>query len=221
MLETSILGIDHHLSEAQYGQLLQLCPAEKREKIAELRRFEDRERSLLGDVLARTMIGRAANMAPSLIACAYPKQGKPHPLNMPGMHFNISHAGAYVACSLSDRTVGVDIEEIRGAKLNIAERFFCPAEVQYIKAQPADRQATAFCEIWTKKEAYMKYKGEGLGLALDAFDVCQDMPGIYFQRVFENADCICHVCTEYSQPSQTAYLDVSDFIRTFSDCPGA
>jgi len=62
-------------------------------------------------------------------------------IGSPHIHFNISHAGHYVACVISDEPVGIDIEIIKSVDLRIAERFFALEETTYIIA---DKQANRF-----------------------------------------------------------------------------
>jgi 4'-phosphopantetheinyl transferase len=69
--------------------------------------------------------------------------------------------------------VGIDLERIRFdlAVAEIAERFFSRREVAMLRVFPTDVQRQAFFRCWTRKEAYIKARGEGLSLPLDQFDV--------------------------------------------------
>ena len=50
----------------------------------------------------------------------------------------------------------------------VADRFYHPNERDYVRSAPD--QPFAFCEIWTRKEAYLKMTGEGISTDLTAFD---------------------------------------------------
>jgi 4'-phosphopantetheinyl transferase len=106
----------------------------------------------------------------------YGPQGKPRlvPTADDALRFNVSHSDGlalYAVCR--DRELGVDVERIRpGLELAaIAERFFSPGEAAVLRALPQALLTTAFFNGWTRKEAYLKAKGDGLSLPLDQFDV--------------------------------------------------
>jgi 4'-phosphopantetheinyl transferase len=71
------------------------------------------------------------------------------------------------------RRVGVDVEMVRtdfsGEK--IAERFFSPPEVTELRNLPPAVQDEGFFLCWTRKEAYIKARGEGLQIPLKSFHV--------------------------------------------------
>ena len=95
---------------------------------------------------------------------AYNSQGKPYFLSNREIFFNISHSSNYVACAISDRPVGIDIEGGRKARQNLAKRFFDESEASWINECQSEER---FFRIWTLKEAYGKATGKGV---LDILD---------------------------------------------------
>lgn len=108
--------------------------------------------------------------------------GKPY-LQETDIHFNISHSGDLKILAIAETPVGVDIEKVRKADLRVAKRF-CENEYNYITEKDSEHR---FFEIWTKKEAYLKYKGTGLRGGLDSFDVfslSEDITTFRFKEYF-------------------------------------
>lgn len=90
------------------------------------------------------------------------------------LQFNLSHTegdGLLGVAAQSD--LGVDIESIRPAieTENLARRYFSPREVADLLATPAMDRGRRFFEFWAAKESYVKGRGLGLHIPLDAFDV--------------------------------------------------
>ena len=69
--------------------------------------------------------------------------------------------------------MGVDLERTRPlAEIDqIAGRFFSPREKADLCSLEAGLREEAFYRCWTRKEAYVKARGQGLSLALSQFDV--------------------------------------------------
>ena len=96
--------------------------------------------------------------------------GKPYVRDHEGWQFNISHIDGLIVIAVADCPIGIDVEKIREPDYRIAKRFFTKAENEYIDSDVEGRDVRFF-EIWTKKEAYIKYTGKGLREGLKSFDV--------------------------------------------------
>ena len=138
---------------------LSLLPVERQERIARYRFEKDKLLSLFAGLLIRRAIGEDTIL--------FGEHGKPYTEN--GICFSVSHSGAVAAIALDDTQIGMDVERIPDEdRLKIADRFFHPSERAYVN--DADDPRRAFCEIWTRKEAYLKMTGEGISSDLTAFD---------------------------------------------------
>lgn len=127
----------------------------------------------------RSILARYTGLRPQDLSFQASQYGKPFlapgiPYTHAALNFNLSHSGelGLVAVTL-ERRVGVDIEQVRPefADGSIAQRFFSPGEVRALRALPPGEQTAAFFRCWTRKEAFVKARGEGLSLSLDSFDV--------------------------------------------------
>lgn len=90
----------------------------------------------------------------------------------PGVRFNLSHTAGMIALLLhGEADHGVDVEHIRRETdmESVARRVFTEAEQASIRAQPDERRADRFYELWTLKEAFIKAKGAGLAMPLQQF----------------------------------------------------
>jgi 4'-phosphopantetheinyl transferase len=94
-----------------------------------------------------------------------------------GLHFNLSHSADRGLIGWAwERQIGVDIERWRALhdEAALVRRFFSPAEVAAYEGLPPATRPVGFFHCWTRKEAYVKAVGRGLGLPLDSFDVSVD-----------------------------------------------
>ena len=136
-------------------------------------RFErDRSRYIVGRALLRGLLAGYLETAPWKPEFQYGQFRKP--MLRDGPWFNLSHSGPVALYAFtSTGEIGIDVELDNGdfTRERIAERFFSPAEVSVLRSLPPELQPRAFLTCWTRKEAFIKARGDGLSLALDSFDV--------------------------------------------------
>jgi 4'-phosphopantetheinyl transferase len=137
---------------------------------------EDRRHFIAARGLLRTILGRYLKIDPRRLRFCYSLYGKPALLGESGKvySFNLSHSyGLLLVAITRGREIGIDVECIRAesAGQEIAERFFAPNEVAKLFSLPKDQKDEAFFRCWTRKEAYVKAKGDGLTIPLDQFEV--------------------------------------------------
>ena len=163
MMRLYRININHFEDPLQKKELLDLVGTERRKKVIRYRMPDDRKRSLGAGIIIQKILNDNGLSENSL---KYSENEKPFVNNI---FFNVSHAGDYVVGVLSDCEVGCDIEKVVSAPLEVAEHYFNPGELEYIKSeQDKDR---AFFTLWTLKESYMKMTGRGMSLLLDSFEI--------------------------------------------------
>jgi 4'-phosphopantetheinyl transferase len=137
-------------------------------------RFErHRLRYVVGRGQLRSLLARYLRAQPAQLRFEYGEFEKPA-LASSDVHFNLAHSGDVVLFAFTRAAeVGIDVEleEARPRDERIAERFFSPVEVATLRSLPSSERARAFLRCWTRKEAFLKARGDGLQLALDTFDV--------------------------------------------------
>jgi 4'-phosphopantetheinyl transferase len=141
------------------------------EKIDTYKSIKNKQRKLMGEMLAFKALKESFNLSDEEIIFTYGEKGKPMLKDSTDKFFNISHSGKWVICAVSDKEVGIDIEIIKKAKLNVASRFFTPLEIKALNSLEGDQQNALFFTFWTVKESYLKYLGTGLTKPLSSFDV--------------------------------------------------
>jgi 4'-phosphopantetheinyl transferase len=91
-----------------------------------------------------------------------------------GLQFNLSHSHQMALLAFTrGRNVGVDIEYMRPDVEfeQLARHFFSPTECAVLLDMASVLRKETFYNCWTRKEAYIKARGEGLSIPLDMFDV--------------------------------------------------
>jgi 4'-phosphopantetheinyl transferase len=134
-----------------------------------------RREFLLARGMARTVLAAYTGTPPAALRFMADAFGKPllcAPADDPSIHFNLSHSHGVIVCAVAlGRQVGIDVESVARQIecLDLAERYFAPAEVAHLRTLHVDERQVAFFAIWTLKEAFVKATGHGLNFPLDAF----------------------------------------------------
>jgi 4'-phosphopantetheinyl transferase len=150
------------------------------DEVAKANRFvkpRDRLRFITARGILRELLAAYVDEPASALKFDYGAFGKPI-LRAAGlrksMRFNLSHSHDLSLYAFSGfREVGVDIELLRPdfAGEEIASRFFAPQEVADLLTLPPELRVEGFFNCWTRKEAYVKARGDGLQVPLDGFHV--------------------------------------------------
>lgn len=159
------------LSEKEYNKWFSLMNEDKRQKVIRFRFEDDKKRSVAGEMLAKKAIAEWCDVPVEEIMFSLAENGKPFAENA-DVQFNISHSGNIVVCAVDERPVGIDVEQIRHIDLKISKRIytdeelcylfgFCPSDDDF-KASPDEGMLLRFFELWTAKEANLKYTGTGI-----------------------------------------------------------
>jgi len=153
-----------------------LAPDEK-SRAARFIFARDRNHFIAARGILRTLLGAYLQRSAADVGFLYGPQNKPaiHSGSAePPIHFNLSHShGLAIYAFAQRREVGIDLEMIQPAFAGeeIAERFFSSQELAELRSLPPQLRADGFFLCWTRKEAYMKARGTGMGIPLDSFDV--------------------------------------------------
>jgi len=183
----SLPVLSHH--EVHVWCILLRGPQQEIQNLAEILTEDERERAnrfhleeirnhfIVARGVLRIILGCYLQVEPSNLRFKYGPYGKPalDDKTLAGeLCFNLSHCAGIGLCAFTrSRAVGIDVERLcpGGIDWQIGEGFFSRKEMAALRALPEDQQDEGFFNCWTRKEAYIKARGEGLSILLDSFDV--------------------------------------------------
>jgi 4'-phosphopantetheinyl transferase len=158
--------------------------AEEERRMAAFHREADRVRFGYAHLALRLVLGDLLGRPPGSLRFARdtcPCCGGPHGrpvLAGPGRayEFSVSHGGDQVMIGVARSPVGVDVEPVpTAASVTDLAPVLHPAEQRSLAASGG--APAVFARLWTRKEAYLKGLGTGLGRALDKDDLTASPPG--------------------------------------------
>ena len=182
-----------------------LSPIEH-ERAAKFKFPNDREHFLLRHYLLKLILCEYCDCQPHELKFRYNNYNKPF-INIPEfkeLKFNMSSSDDLMMIGLCKQNdIGIDVEKIRetGNLEHIALENFSERELEYLNSK-LDK-TTAFFNIWTRKEAFIKAVGKGIYFPLKLFCVDVDPSGSY-----ENMTILKHPVE--SKRWRTIAIKVSD-----------
>jgi 4'-phosphopantetheinyl transferase len=164
------------VSDLEYVRLARALSPDEVCRALRLRTAPARRHFVVARGILRLILSRYLAVHPAALRFADGGHGKPvlAGVGAAGPHFNVSHSGSLALYALSTGgPVGVDVEHVR---LDLdweepAALFLSRREDAALRELPPSDRRASFFSCWTRKEAILKARGDGLQAPLDAFDV--------------------------------------------------
>lgn len=120
--------------------------------------------------VARRWLATRLDLAPDALGFVRTAHGRPMLQSPAGFDCNWSHSGERLAIALGQGLqVGIDIERERPRPraLELARRYFTPAEAAWLATRGERARSRDFLRLWCAREAVLKAHGRGLAFGLD------------------------------------------------------
>ncbi|SEA64097.1 4'-phosphopantetheinyl transferase [Oribacterium sp. KHPX15] len=136
---------------------------DRRKKVDRYRFYKDKALGTFAYILLRYALKKEYGIEekPKLI---YDSSGKPY-IDGSDICFNFSHCENAVACVVDKKTVGIDLQNYTETLIQVKKRFLTEKEMKLFDGSGEENEAgviRTLARIWTLKEAYGKYRGDGL-----------------------------------------------------------
>ncbi len=199
MIVVYLCKVNVNIVEENFSSFLKVVSVAKKKRILKQKEQQNACNMLIVEILAKVVIKKTFGIDIAQQEFAYTEYGKPYLLNYPNVHFNISHSGEYVACAVSNKPIGVDIQKIGKYDPDVAKRVCNEKELEQI--ENSSDKASEFTKLWTQKEAVLKMHGTGItgGNIKD----CLDNHNVKSERIEDYWISVCaNISTKYRNEEQ-------------------
>lgn len=174
-------------SETEYESAFESLPAWRQEKAEKLKKTEDKKLSVFAFSLALSMLSQYLRKSCEEIEISPDEKGK---LRVSGesVSLSISHSFPFIAVAVHSREVGVDIECPRKVSRAVMKRALSEEEISYVtedvdlREKLSPKESKRFLRLWTMKEAYLKFTGEGLSGGLQNVNTINEKGEVSLER---------------------------------------
>lgn len=152
------------LSEENRAPFMNTLSDERKARVENAKREETKASLMASELLLREVL--RANYGITELNLKTNEYGKPYLADRDDLHFNVSHSGTKVVCTVSNVECGVDIEKVDAPHdiMGVANKFFSTPEYSAMHLSPNPKEA--FCRLWTLRESYVKMRGKGFNIGL-------------------------------------------------------
>jgi 4'-phosphopantetheinyl transferase len=188
--EVHVWRADLRVIPAEMEELFGTLSSGERARAATFKFPRDQERFMVSRGILRQVLARYLHQSASELHLCNGPFGKPALSDVPGveaLQFNLSHSHNLAVFAVARREeIGIDLERVEPFPAGdlVSRRSFTRDEVRFLRAVSQDRQLEEFFGSWTRKEAYLKARGEGLSLRIDTLSVPTSSAGsvTFFDR---------------------------------------
>ena len=181
---------EFHLELADVSEAdIEILSDRERQRAARLRDTQVRQKWVLGRGYLRRLLASYLGIVPDDVVLGEGKFGKPF-LRQEcghGIRFNLTHSDSLMLIAIGfDREVGLDLENMHtfSEMETVARQYFSSLEYQQWQTLPIPDRTPGFYRCWTRKEAYLKARGEGFHRSSTKFSVAllpDDMPQVLWR----------------------------------------
>lgn len=173
------------------SELRRLLSPDERARADRFRTADDRARFVAARAALRRILARYTGEEPERLRFAYAAWGKPRLESTAGarIEFNVSHCDELAVYAFAaGRQLGIDVERIVPVSENderLSRSWLSERELVEMSTMGPAARTRRFYSLWTRKEAYLKARGEGFSLAPDLVRFPSDPVGGSFESAFE------------------------------------
>lgn len=206
-----MIYLNDHIEEIDIEQAQWAVSEQRWQYAMRYRQHNDRQQSLAAYLLLCDALRNEYGIAEPQ-EFAFGPHGKPHLKDYPDIHFNLSHCRCAALCVVGDHPVGCDIEAVP-TDLDMDLCRYCLDEEEVAHVVASESPTLAFTELWTKKEALMKYTGEGLTKELATLLSSRRAADVSFHTcIAPNRSYVYTVCSHSSFPYSSAMLSTQSVL---------
>lgn len=157
-----------NISMNQCQMAMEYISEERRYKANQYVYNEDKILSVMGGFSLVYLLKKYYGIDYKKHTIKFQDRGKPYFIEKKMPSFNLSHTKNLVGIIVSEKRVGIDIENMQNETYenikSLMKFCFSEKECKYVSlGEEGDRQR--FYEVWTGREAYYKMTGEGLKIS--------------------------------------------------------